>query len=197
MACGLPYAIGAQVAYPDRQVVAFVGDGGFSMLMADFATAVKYELPIKVVVIKNDVLGQIKWEQMVFLGNPEFGVELQPIDFAKVAEACGGHRRPRSRIPRHAAEQVEDALRPAGPGPDRGGRRSARGADAGPGQRATRRPTSPKRCSAASRTGSRSPPRPSADDPGDGLSAWPSHRDAIVRAEGAGRRHRGRRSARS
>ena len=60
------------------------------MLMADFATAVKYELPIKVVVIKNDFLGQIKWEQMVFLGNPEYGVELQPIDFVKVAEACGG-----------------------------------------------------------------------------------------------------------
>jgi len=90
MACGLPYAIGAQVAHPGRQVVAFVGDGGFSMLMADFVTAVKHDLPIKVVVIKNDVLGQIKWEQMVFLGNPEYGVELAPIDFVKVAEACGG-----------------------------------------------------------------------------------------------------------
>jgi len=90
MAPGLPYAIAAQVAYPDRQVVAFVGDGGFSMLMADFVTAVKYGLPIKVVVIKNNVLGQIKWEQMIFLGNPEYGVELYPIDFVKVAEACGG-----------------------------------------------------------------------------------------------------------
>ncbi|HEU4571789.1 MAG TPA: thiamine pyrophosphate-dependent enzyme [Candidatus Limnocylindrales bacterium] len=90
MACGLPYAIGAQIAYPDRQVVALVGDGGFSMLMADFVTAVKYGLPIKVVIVKNDVLGQIKWEQMVFLGNPEYGVELAPIDFVKVAEACGG-----------------------------------------------------------------------------------------------------------
>src|SRR5581483_8145269 len=89
MACGLPYAIGAQVAYPGRQVVAFVGDGGFSMLMADFATLVKYKLPVKVVVIKNNVLGQIKWEQMVFEGNPEFGVELQPIDFARYAEAVG------------------------------------------------------------------------------------------------------------
>lgn len=90
MAPGLPYAIAAQLAYPDRQVVAFVGDGGFSMLMADFATAVKYELPIKVVVIKNNTLGQIKWEQMVFLGNPEYGVDLQPIDFAEFAHACGG-----------------------------------------------------------------------------------------------------------
>jgi pyruvate dehydrogenase (quinone) len=90
MANGLPYAIGAQVAFPGRQVVAFVGDGGFSMLMAEFATAVKHKLPIKVVVIKNNTLGQIKWEQMVFLGNPEYGCELQPIDFAAVARACGG-----------------------------------------------------------------------------------------------------------
>ena len=50
----------------------------------------KYNLPIKVVVVKNNTLGQIKWEQMVFLGNPEYGCELQPIDFAKFAEACGG-----------------------------------------------------------------------------------------------------------
>ncbi|HZP17972.1 MAG TPA: thiamine pyrophosphate-binding protein [Terriglobales bacterium] len=90
MAPGLPYALAAQIAYPHRPVVAFVGDGGFSMLMADFVTAVKYQLPIKVVIIKNDVLGQIKWEQMVFLGNPEFGVQLHPIDFAEFAHACGG-----------------------------------------------------------------------------------------------------------
>ncbi len=90
MAPGLPYAIAAQVAYPQRQCIAFVGDGGFSMLMADFVTAVKYKLPIKVVIIKNNTLGQIKWEQMVFLGNPEFGVELTPIDFAEFAHSCGG-----------------------------------------------------------------------------------------------------------
>jgi pyruvate dehydrogenase (quinone)/pyruvate oxidase len=89
MACGLPYAIGAQVAYPDRQCVAFVGDGGFSMLMAELVTCVKHQLPVKVVIIKNNTLGQIKWEQMVFSGVPEFGVELQPIDFAAYARACG------------------------------------------------------------------------------------------------------------
>jgi pyruvate dehydrogenase (quinone) len=72
MGNGLPYAIAAQIAYPERQSVAFVGDGGFSMLMAEFATAVKYRLPVKVIVVKNDTLGQIKWEQMVFLGNPEY-----------------------------------------------------------------------------------------------------------------------------
>jgi len=90
MANGLPYAIAAQIAYPDRQCVAFVGDGGFSMLMAEFATCVKYKLPVKVVVIKNNSLGMIKWEQMVFLGNPEYGCDLQPIDFAMFAHACGG-----------------------------------------------------------------------------------------------------------
>jgi pyruvate dehydrogenase (quinone) len=89
MACGLPYAIAAQIAYPDRQCIAFVGDGGFSMLMADFVTCVKYQLPVKVVVIKNNTLGMIKWEQMIFLGNPEYGCELQPIDFAAFARACG------------------------------------------------------------------------------------------------------------
>jgi pyruvate dehydrogenase (quinone) len=90
MACGLPYAIAAQIAYPDRQSIAFTGDGSFSMLMADFITCVKYKLPVKVVVIKNNTLGQIKWEQMVFLGNPEYGCELEPIDFAAFARACGG-----------------------------------------------------------------------------------------------------------
>ena len=90
MANGLPYAIAAQIAYPGRQCVAFVGDGGFSMLMAEFATAVKYQLPIKVIIIKNNTLGMIKWEQMVFLGNPEFSCELQPIDFVAFARACGG-----------------------------------------------------------------------------------------------------------
>jgi pyruvate dehydrogenase (quinone) len=90
MANGFPYAMAAQVAYPDRQCVAFVGDGGFSMLMAEFVNCVKYRLPVKVVVVKNNTLGQIKWEQMVFLGNPEYGCELQPIDFAAFARACGG-----------------------------------------------------------------------------------------------------------
>jgi pyruvate dehydrogenase (quinone)/pyruvate oxidase len=89
MASGLPYAIAAQIAYPDRQCVAFVGDGALSMLMAELATCVREDLPVKIVVLKNNTLGQIKWEQMVFLGNPEYACELQPIDFAAVARACG------------------------------------------------------------------------------------------------------------
>jgi pyruvate dehydrogenase (quinone) len=114
MACGLPYANAAQIAFSDRQVVAFVGDGGFSMLMSEFATAVKYQLPIKVIVIKNNVLGQIKWEQMVFLGNPEYGVELQPIDFAAFARACGGHGFT-IEDPAQCSAIMEEALATSGP----------------------------------------------------------------------------------
>ncbi len=89
MACGFPYAIGAQVAFPERPVIAFVGDGGFTMLMGELATCVKYKLPVKIFVIRNDELGQIKWEQMVFLGNPEYVTGLQGIDYAGVARAFG------------------------------------------------------------------------------------------------------------
>ncbi len=114
MAPGLPYTIAAQIAYPDRQCVAFIGDGGFSMLMAEFATAVKYKLPIKVFVVKNNTLGQIKWEQMVFLGNPEYGVELQPIDFAMFARACGGQGFT-VREPGDCAKAIDQALAYQGP----------------------------------------------------------------------------------
>ncbi len=114
MACGLPYAIAAQIAYPERTVVAFVGDGGLSMLMAELATCVKYRLPIKVVVIKNNYLGQIMWEQMVFLGNPEFACDLQPIDFAAVARGCGLAAFT-LEDPARAERVVEEALHHKGP----------------------------------------------------------------------------------
>jgi pyruvate dehydrogenase (quinone) len=89
MACGLPYAVAAALAYPERQVVAFVGDGALTMLIGELATCVKYGLNVKIVVIKNNTLGQIRWEQMAFLGNPEYGCDLQPIDFATVARGFG------------------------------------------------------------------------------------------------------------
>ncbi len=114
MANGLPYSIGAAVAYPDREVVCIVGDGGLSMLMAELATLVKYNLNVKVIVIKNNVLGEIKWEQMVLSGNPEFGVELQPIDFARVAEACGAAGFTIER-PQDAESTLKRALATKGP----------------------------------------------------------------------------------
>jgi pyruvate dehydrogenase (quinone) len=89
MANGLPYSIGAAVAFPGRQIVCVVGDGGLSMLMAELVTLAKYKLNVKVIVIKNNALGQIKWEQIAQEGNPEFGIDLEPIDFAGVARSCG------------------------------------------------------------------------------------------------------------
>jgi thiamine pyrophosphate-dependent acetolactate synthase large subunit-like protein len=75
---------------------------------------VKYKLPVKVIVVKNNVLGQIKWEQMVLDANPEFGVELEPIDFAKVAEACGA-RGYTIENPKHAERTLREALQHDGP----------------------------------------------------------------------------------
>jgi thiamine pyrophosphate-dependent acetolactate synthase large subunit-like protein len=114
MANGLPYCIAAQVAFPERQVVAIIGDGGFTMLMGELATCVKYNLPVKVLIYKNNMLGEIRWEQMIFEGNPEYGVELQPIDFAKAAEAFGvaGYTIER---PQDAAEILGQALSHPGP----------------------------------------------------------------------------------
>mgnify|MGYP002402424325 CR=1 FL=1 len=114
MANGLPYSIGAAVAFPNRQVVCVVGDGGFTMLMGEMATLVKYKLPVKVVIVKNNVLGQIKWEQMVLEGNPQFGVELQPIDFAAYAKAAGAAGFTIER-PQEAEAVLREAL--AHPGP--------------------------------------------------------------------------------
>ena len=59
------------------------------MLMGELATLVKYALPVKIIVLKNNLLGMIKWEQLAFEGNPQYGVELQPIDFAAFAQSCG------------------------------------------------------------------------------------------------------------
>ncbi|MER8572019.1 thiamine pyrophosphate-binding protein [Mesorhizobium sp. M1409] len=90
MTCGLPYAIAAGIAFPGRPVFAVVGDGGLAMQLGEFSTAVRYKIPLKLLVIKNNMLNQIAWEQMMFLGNPQFACELQPIDFAMAAQAMGG-----------------------------------------------------------------------------------------------------------
>src|SRR3954451_125606 len=114
MACGFPYAIAAQIAYPNRTVIAFVGDGGFTMLMGEMATCVKYKLPLKIFVIKNNSLGQIKWEQLVFLGNPEYECDLQPIDFAAVARGFGVAGFTISD-PKECAQTIDAAMAVEGP----------------------------------------------------------------------------------
>lgn len=108
MGSAVPYAIGAKLAHPDRPVVAFVGDGAMSMGLGELATLAQYELPITVVVLRNNSLALEVWEQNALLGNPQYGCELAPIDFAKVAEACGikGFRIERS-------DQAHDTLREA------------------------------------------------------------------------------------
>jgi pyruvate dehydrogenase (quinone)/pyruvate oxidase len=114
MAAALPYAIGAQVAYPDRQVVAFTGDGSLTMQMGDLATLMQERLPVKLIVCKNNTLGLIKWEQMVFIGNPEYGVDVAPVDFVKIAEGCGA-RAFHIDEPGSCGEVLREAL--AAPGP--------------------------------------------------------------------------------
>jgi pyruvate dehydrogenase (quinone)/pyruvate oxidase len=116
MACGLPYAIAAAVAYPDRPVYCIIGDGGVSMLMGELITIAAYKLNIKIIVIKNNTLGQIKWEQMIFLGNPEYACDLYPADFVTIARGCGI---PGMQIsdPRECAAQLDGAIHQSGPGP--------------------------------------------------------------------------------
>jgi pyruvate dehydrogenase (quinone) len=88
MGPGLSFAIAAQLAWPHRQSVCVVGDGGFAQLMAELTTAVQHQLPVKIIVMKNNSLGEVKFEQRE-LGNPEYGCDLSPIDFVAFARACG------------------------------------------------------------------------------------------------------------
>jgi pyruvate dehydrogenase (quinone) len=114
MAAALPYAIGAQTAYPGRQVIAFTGDGSLTMQLGDLATLMQHDLPVKVICFKNDTLGLIKWEQMVFLGNPEYGVDFAPVDFVKVGEGLGA-RTFHVEDPSTCGEQLREALATPGP----------------------------------------------------------------------------------
>ena len=89
MGFGLPGAIAAKIAFPDRHVFCITGDGGFSMAMPDFITAVKYNLPIVVIVLNNHQLGMIQVEQMME-HYPNYATDLLNPDFARYSEVCGG-----------------------------------------------------------------------------------------------------------
>ena len=99
MANALPMAIGAQVAYPNRQVVSVSGDGGLAMLLGELVTARMHDLPIKVVVFNNSTLGMVKLEMLVN-GLPDFQTDVPDTNYAEIARAIGFH-----------AERVEDASR--------------------------------------------------------------------------------------
>ncbi|ROS59654.1 pyruvate dehydrogenase (quinone) [Frigoribacterium sp. PhB160] len=90
MANALPHALGAQLAFPGRQVVSMSGDGGLSMLMGELVTAKMYEIPVKIVVFNNSTLGLVKLEMLVD-GYPDFGVDVPYVDYAAVARSIGIH----------------------------------------------------------------------------------------------------------
>jgi pyruvate oxidase/acetolactate synthase-1/2/3 large subunit len=113
MGFGLPAALAAQLVYPDRQVVCITGDGGFSMVMADFITAVKYNLPIKIFLMNNHQLAMIMQEQKVEL-YPNWQTELENPDFADYAQNCGGTGI-KVNDPEKLQEAVEKALKTPGP----------------------------------------------------------------------------------
>lgn len=90
MANALPQALGAQFAFPNRQVVAVCGDGGLSMLLGDMLTARMYDLPIKVMVFNNATLGMVKLEMLVD-AMPDYGTDTPSVNFADIAAAMGWH----------------------------------------------------------------------------------------------------------
>ncbi|MBV8888217.1 MAG: pyruvate oxidase [Alphaproteobacteria bacterium] len=114
MAPGLPFAIAGRLAYPDRQSVAIVGDGGFAQLMAELTTAVAHDLPVKIILLKNNSLAEVTFEQQE-IGNPVFGCDLSSIDFVAYAQACGaeGYRCAKPEEVRPAIQAALASPKPA------------------------------------------------------------------------------------
>ncbi|AKU15214.1 pyruvate dehydrogenase [Luteipulveratus mongoliensis] len=113
MANALPQAIGAQLAYPDRQVVSVSGDGGLSMLLGEMLTVAAYELPLNVVVFNNSTLGMVKLEMLVDK-LPDFGVDVPSVDYAAIAAAMGWYS-VRVTDPRQLEGALGEALAQKGP----------------------------------------------------------------------------------
>jgi thiamine pyrophosphate-dependent acetolactate synthase large subunit-like protein/rubredoxin len=113
MGTGLPGAMAAQLAFPKKQIICITGDGGFTMVMGDFLTAVKYELPVKVFVFNNKQLGMIMQEQKVE-GYPNWQTDLYNCDFAEYARNCGGTGISASD-PRELESTVDEILSSEGP----------------------------------------------------------------------------------
>ncbi|CAD6000529.1 pyruvate dehydrogenase [Agreia sp. COWG] len=113
MANAVPQAIGAQAAFPNRQVVTISGDGGLSMLMGELITVAAYKLPVKIVVFNNSTLGLVKLEMFVD-GYPDFGVDVPGVDYAAVAAALGFFSR-RVDDPKQLRAALADAFAHDGP----------------------------------------------------------------------------------
>jgi pyruvate dehydrogenase (quinone) len=113
MANAMPQAIGAQAAFPGRQVISLSGDGGFAMLMGDFLTLVQQKLPVKIVVFDNRVLGFVALE-MKASGFLEIGTSLTNPDFAAMARAIGVHAL-RVEDPGELEDAIKDVFAHDGP----------------------------------------------------------------------------------
>ena len=113
MANALPHAIGAQFAYPKRQVVSMSGDGGLGMLLGELLTVALHRLPVKIITFNNSSLGMVKLEMLV-AGVPDFGTDVAPVDYAAIAHAVGIHAI-RIEQPADLRAGLKDAL--AHPGP--------------------------------------------------------------------------------
>jgi pyruvate dehydrogenase (quinone) len=113
MANALPHAIGAQFAYPKRQVVSMSGDGGLGMLLGELLTVALHRLPVKIITFNNSSLGMVKLEMLV-AGVPDFGTDVAPVDYAAIARAVGIHAI-RIEQPADVRAGLKDAL--AHPGP--------------------------------------------------------------------------------
>lgn len=115
MGFGLPAAIGAQMAHPDKTVIAIVGDGGFQMTQAELSTVVNQKLPIKIIVINNRYLGMVRQWQTMFYDNRLSGVSLEGNpDFVALANAYG-IKGMRIRHSMHVRRVIREALRHKGP----------------------------------------------------------------------------------
>jgi acetolactate synthase-1/2/3 large subunit len=115
MGFGLPAALGAQVACPDRQVIDISGDGSFQMNSQELATLVQYKLPVKIAILNNNFLGMVRQWQQLFFDRRYSQTPLDvPIDFVKLAEAYGA-----TGLLADKPDQVESVIRKAldTPGP--------------------------------------------------------------------------------
>ncbi|MDX6320411.1 MAG: hypothetical protein QOF52_269, partial [Propionibacteriaceae bacterium] len=113
MANALPHAIGAQLAYPGRQVISVCGDGGLAMLLGELVTVAAYELPVKIIVFNNSTLGMVKLEMLVD-GLPDFGVDVSPVNYAALAASLGIHSK-RVEKPGEISGAFLDAFQYSGP----------------------------------------------------------------------------------
>ena len=113
MANALPHAIGAQFAYPGRQVVSMSGDGGLGMLMGELLTVALHDLPVKIITFNNSSLGMVKLEMLVD-GLPDYQTDHRSVDFATIAKGAGIHSA-RVTDPKRLRDTLEEALDHDGP----------------------------------------------------------------------------------